>query len=400
MTGGLPNALYVGGEWSLSSGGGFEAIINPANESVIGEAPVGGLDDLENALASARDAFDRGPWPRMSVRERVALMERFWAALAARRDEIVGLLIREAGATQMIGALMQFDLPMKHARQLMDDALRLTAPATPPQVTPTMDGRLALGAAVSVYEPYGVVAAITPYNYPFFLNVVKLFHALPMGNVAVLKPSPFTPFAALILGDAATAAGLPPGVLNIVTGGLDVATRLTVDPRVDMVSFTGSDNVGAAIMAQAAPTLKKMHLELGGKSALIVRQDAELPKCMESALMFTVHAGQGCALPTRHLVHNAIRRDYVAMLSHCLQAMKVGDPADPSVQIGPMIRPAAVERTVNYVAMGLDSGARLAFGGQRPGHLAKGYYYEPTYPYGGGRLAGPGCFSDVWVIAR
>jgi len=242
-----------------------------------------------------------------------------------------------------------------------------------------MSGIKMLGAGVTVREPVGVVAAITPYNFPFFMNVAKVVPALAAGNAVVLKPSPFTPFEALILGEAATAAGLPKAVLNVVTGGRDVGEMLTTDRRIDLITFTGSDSVGAAIQAQAAPTLKRLLLELGGKSALIVREDANLDQALGAGLFnFTWHAGQGCNLNTRHLVHNAVREQYVERLAEMARAMKVGNPADPAVGVGPLIREAQRRRTEQYVDIALSEGARLVAGGKRPPGLEKGFFYEPT----------------------
>jgi aldehyde dehydrogenase (NAD+) len=195
----------------------------------------------------------------------------------------------------------------------------------------------------------------------------------------VLKPSPYTPLSALVLAEAAEEAGLPAGVLNVVPGGADAGMVLTTDPRVDLVSFTGSDAVGAAIMGQAAPTLKRLVLELGGKSPLIVRSDADLDIAVPVGLQnFTFHAGQGCALCTRHLVHRSVVEAYVERVSDRAGKLVIGDPADPATQIGPLIRPVAVERTDGYVTEALRMGARLAAGGRRPADLRRGFFYEPT----------------------
>lgn len=372
------NKLYLGGEWVDPSSGQYEAVIDPANEEPFAQAPVGTVRDMEQAIAAAREAFDHGPWPRMSVRERIVILERLLDELQRRRSEIVELIVREAGATITLAYFMQFDIPMKHARALLADAQRITDRSSPLEVTPTADGRKVLGASSTIYEPMGVVAGITPYNYPFFLNLGKLCHALPMGNTMVLKPSPLTPFEALVIAEAAHFAGLPPGVLNVVTGDIEASTLLTSDARVDMVSFTGSDAVGAAIMAQGAPTLKKMHLELGGKSALIIRSDADLEKTLSSAMQFITHAGQGCALTTRHLVHNSLRPAYVEMLGQALRSVNIGQPMDPNVQMGPLISEAARRRIEDYVAQAMDTDARLIVGGRRPTAIDRGFFYEPT----------------------
>jgi acyl-CoA reductase-like NAD-dependent aldehyde dehydrogenase len=221
--------------------------------------------------------------------------------------------------------------------------------------------------------------AITPYNVPFFLNVAKIVPAMAVGCTVVLKPSPYTPTLALILGEIAQEAGIPKGVLNIITGGKDVGEILTTDPRVDMVTFTGSDVVGEAIQRQTAGTLKRVVLELGGKSALIIRHDADLDMAMRAGVRgFTAHAGQGCQLLTRHIVHNSIRKAYVEKVTAYVRGLTIGDPADPATHIGPLIRAAARERTEQYVDIAQSEGARLVLGGKRPDHLPKGYFHEPT----------------------
>lgn len=371
--------LYIDGEWVTPVGGVFADVINPATEEVIGRAPVGGRGEVDQAIAAARDAFDRGPWPRLTIGERVAYLQKLHAYLMSKQDDIVGLIIREAGATAAVGRFLHFGIPMKHAAYLLKEAQRIEPSASPIEITPSPTGTRVLGTAVTVHDPIGVVAAITPYNFPFFLNVIKLFHALTMGNTLVLKPSPFTPFEALVLGEAAEAIGLPHGVLNIVTGDIDAGQLLTSDRRIDMVTFTGSDKVGASIAAQAAQTLKKVHLELGGKSALIVRADANLPAAAQAGLNgFTIHCGQGCALTTRHLVHNSVRAQYVEMLAAMAGGIKVGDPADPTVTMGPLIRAQARERVERYVAEGRAAGARLVIGGKRPAGLERGFFFAPT----------------------
>jgi aldehyde dehydrogenase (NAD+) len=373
----LQSKMYIGG--AFVAGDTMAPVINPATEAVIGEAPVGSIADVDAAIAAARRAFDTGPWPRMARQQRVAAMQRFHDALAARADAICALIVAEAGATLGLTRGAQYGLPMKHFRYFLDAAGRDFTRLSQPELTPGADGRKTLGTSIVRYEPVGVVAAITPYNYPYMLNLMKIVPALLMGNTMVLKPSPFTPFEALLLGDAALEAGLPDGVLNIVTGEIAAGALLTTDRRIDLVTFTGSDTVGAAIMAQAAPTLKRVLLELGGKSALIVREDADLDRAAMAGLAgFTSHAGQGCALLTRHLVHNAVRPAFVAKLKTAASAIKVGDPADPANQMGPLIRGVQRDRVEAHIQSGLDSGATLVTGGKRPAHLPRGFFLEPT----------------------
>ncbi len=368
--------LLIAGEW-IKASAMSEAVINPATEAVIGYSAVGGRAEVDAGIAAAREAFDRGPWPRMSPAERAAKLQLLHDRLAAKRVEILQLLAVEAGAVAAIAAI-QFDFPMALAKNALEISTRGgDRPMSPGVVANATGGKSFVGGVVR-REPAGVVAAITPYNFPFFLNIVKLFPALAVGNAVVLKPSPYTPFAAFVLAEVANDIGLPRGVLSVVTGGKEVGEQLTTDPRVDLISFTGSDTVGSAIMAQAASSLKRLHFELGGKSAFIVRGDANLPAAVAGGMHYLVHSGQGCALTTRHIVHNSIRKQYVEALAAAHRSLIIGDPADAAVNFGPLIRESQRARTEYYVEEGLKSGAKLVTGGRRPISLKKGFFYEPT----------------------
>lgn len=370
------NALYVGGEWMTTDQ--VEAVINPADESVIAEAPIGKREHIDAALQAAYDAFHKGPWPRMPVAERQAKLNAFLDAVEARRAEIVSLIIAEAGATHMLANYLQYGIPMKHARKTLEVCTRPAITSLPVELTPGLAGTT-LGAGVLSREPIGVVAAITPYNYPFFLNIGKIIPALAVGCTVVLKPSPYTPINALLLAEIAHEVGLPKGVFNVVTGDIETGTLLTTDHRVDLVHFTGSDKVGAAIQAQAAPTLKRCVMELGGKSAMIVRADAHLADVIAAGVMgVTIHCAQGCAQLTRHLVHNSIRKQYVEGVAAALKQVKIGNPSDPAVTYGPLIREVARSRTESYVDIARSEGATLVTGGRRPDGFDKGFFYEPT----------------------
>lgn len=374
--------LYINGNWQTPSSGNYEPVINPSTEESIGEAPVASVADAEAAIKAAREAFDNGPWPKMSFAERIAIIQRFRDCLAAHSQEIQALLQAEVGASYLLlngpqfnGALEALDYSMELAAQVKPKANDVVV--TTNLIDPSSSGTL--GGAVTVQDPYGVVVGISAYNYPLLINMTKLAPALVCGNTLVLKPSPFTPFSALLLGKIADEAGLPKGVLNIITGGNDVGAVLTESPSVDLVSFTGSDTVGSAILKQTAPTLKKVHLELGGKSAMIVREDADLAMSAGAAAFnFTLHAGQGCALLTRYLVHNSIRPQFTEAVKAVLSQIPMGDPSNPQNLVGPLITEAAREKTEYYVAKALEQGAKLVCGGKRPDDLEKGYFYTPT----------------------
>jgi len=372
-----PESIYVGGEWQRTDV--REAVINPADESLLIEAPVGSAAQVDAAIAAARHAFDHGDWPRLPVRERQAVLTRFLDAVEARKGDLVEMIVAEAGATRMLADFLQYGVPMKHARRTVELAGRSPVSSLPIELTRNAQGTTTLGTGVVSREPVGVVAAISPYNFPFFLNMGKVVPALAVGCSVVLKPSPYTPMQALILGEIADEVGLPKGILSVVTGNVEASRLLTSDKRIDLVHFTGSDKVGSMIQAQAAPNLTRVVMELGGKSAMIVRSDANLQQAAAAGLGgFTIHCGQGCALTTRLLVHNSVRAEFVALLKGMLGNVKIGNPSDPSVTYGPLIREVARKRTEDYVQIAQDEGATLVHGGKRPEGFAKGFFFEPT----------------------
>jgi aldehyde dehydrogenase (NAD+) len=369
------HGLYIDGEWVNASSDEELEVINPASEEVITKVPQASMEDVDRAVAAARRAFEDGPWPRMSARERSDTLLRFTQTIADRRSELVDMIIAEAGAARSIAEAFQFDTPLRYAFWFAERAATFPyEDPLPPQLTAR-----GLGQGVIRKEPVGVVAAITAFNYPMYLNLAKVVPALAVGNSVVLKPSPYTPLEALVLGEIADAAELPPGVLNVVTGGVPESERLTTHPEVDMVSFTGSDVVGKQIMKQAADGLKKVLLELGGKSPNIVFAGSDVRRfAAAAAYAFTIHAGQGCALPTRILGERSVYDEVVEGLEAALAKVEVGDPAEPTVTMGPLIREAQRERVERYVANGTAEGARLACGGGRPAHLSRGFFVEPT----------------------
>jgi acyl-CoA reductase-like NAD-dependent aldehyde dehydrogenase len=314
--------------------------------------------------------------------ERAALMNRMHAALAAKRAQIRQLIVAEVGCAQGITNAMQVDAPLSHFASALsfsasDDRRYLPVEATANLMNPL--GPRILGSGSVIREPIGVVAGITGYNFPFLLNLAKIVPVLLAGNTLVLKPSPFTPYSALLFGEIADEVGLPAGVLNIVTGGVEAGSLLGAHPDVDMVSFTGSEAVGIAIMQQAAPTLKRVHLELGGKSALIVRADADVQQAAIGAIAgLSVNCGQGCALLTRFLVHNSIRAQFVEAAKAVASHWKIGDPADPTVLMGPLIRESQRGKVERLIQKGRDEGARLVCGGGRPAHLSRGFFADIT----------------------
>ena len=373
--------IYVDGQW-LAPETASEAVINPATGAIIGHAPLASVAQVASASAAARAAFDHGPWPGMTMDERADVMQRMVDALRARQDDIAALIVAEVGCAQHITHGMQVANPINLMVAAIKSARRDEDERLPLDITANMfvpGGQQAIGGTTVVREAIGVVSAITGYNFPFLLNLAKVAPALLAGCTMVLKPSQFTPYSALLLGEICDEIGLPKGVLNIVTGGIIEGQLLCTDERVDMVTFTGSEGVGAAIMAQAAPSLKKVHLELGGKSAMIVRHDADVQRAAAMAVGFlSVNAGQGCAIPTRLLVHNSVRPAFVQVAKAVAAQIKVGDASDPTVTMGPLIRESQRAKVEHYIALGKAAGATLVCGGGRPAGLEGGFFAEMT----------------------
>jgi aldehyde dehydrogenase (NAD+) len=375
----LSYQLFIDGRYVESSGDATSAVTNPATEEQIGLVPVGTVADARRAVAAARTAFDEGPWGRSTPQQRARVLGAMADIMTRRYPELVDLNIAEAGSIRPLAEFLQVGVPIEHLRDFAERLLYKYDFETPQQPYVGAGGLAGIGQGIVQREAIGVASLITPYNFPLFLNVFKLAPALAAGCTVILKPSPDTPLEALILGEIADEAGLPPGVLNIVTGDLEASAELTTNPAIDMVSFTGSDAVGRKVYTQASDTLKRVVLELGGKSANILFEDADIEKALPQIVMnFTTHAGQGCSLQTRTLVHESIFDDVVNGVKTALDHIKVGNPADPTVTMGPLISAAQRGRVEALIKIGLDEGGQIAYGGGRPAGLDKGFYVEPT----------------------
>jgi acyl-CoA reductase-like NAD-dependent aldehyde dehydrogenase len=368
---------YVAGQWV--AGTDTFGVENPADESHVADVAVTPLADIERAITEARRTFDEGVWSELPASERARVLRAFFDDIESRREELIETMMREAGQPRMFAENPQLASGLKLARDTIDLYLSL-APEVPNPV-PTDEliaGRVAL--SLRRYEPIGVVSAITPYNAAIVMAFQKLAPALMAGNSVILRPSPLTPLSSLVFGQAADAAGLPPGVLSvIVEQGAAGAELLTTHPAVDMVSFTGSTAVGRQILAQAAPTVKRVSLELGGKSAQIYLDDAIERTAMGAMQVVAMTCGQACVSATRMLVPNERKAEVLERVSGAFGMLKIGNPLeDPSVTIGPLINGAAVERCERYVAAAEEHGAKVVFGGHRPEGFEKGYWFEPT----------------------
>jgi aldehyde dehydrogenase (NAD+) len=364
--------LYIDGRWVEPAGGRYDDI-SPASEQVIATAPDASVGQVGEAIAAARRAFDDGPWSHMSHRERAGCLNQLGDALMKHADEFFALSQVEWGCIAN-ERVMQVD----GAAFMSMHAAQLAAQLTDQEIT-----GIGAGTTVLRHEPLGVVSILTPWNFPHCLNVMKLNNALAAGNTVVLKPSPLTPLAGLALArliDEHT--DIPPGVVNVVTpSGLEAAKLLTTDPRIDMISFTGSSVVGRQVMSAAGDTLKRILLELGGKSASIVLDDTVVTDEMLQQMLFdccSLHAGQACILHSRLLLPDALHDDVVDRLVAMARGVKVGDPTDPDVQMGPLISGAQRERVQAHVDGAVNEGAKLVTGGGRPAGLDVGFYFEPT----------------------
>jgi len=391
-----PARLLIDGTLRAGRGGEFPTV-NPATEEVLGTAANADAADLDEAVAAARRAFDETGWSRDTA-FRTRCVRQLSEVLATHGDELRALTVAEAGVPVALTYGPQLDIPVADLTWFADLA----------------DGyawREDLGVAAPMgvrsrrtvmREPAGVVAAITPWNFPHQIALAKLGPALAAGNTVVLKPAPDTPWCAAAVGRLiAEETDIPPGVVNIVTSADHaIGALLTGDPRVDLVSFTGSTATGQQVMTAAARTLKKVFLELGGKSAFVVLDDADLAgACALAAFMVCTHAGQGCALTTRLLVPRKQYDEAVAVTAAAMSGIRCGDPIDRRTICGPLISARQRDRVEGYLALAVDEGGKIVCGGGRP--HPKGFYVEPTLVAGltnDARVAREEIFGPVLVI--
>jgi acyl-CoA reductase-like NAD-dependent aldehyde dehydrogenase len=371
--------MFIDGKWTGAASGRTYDVPNPATEESIGAAPDADVEDMRRAIAAARKAFDEGPWPRSTRAERHRALMRIADALERRKEEMRALLVKEAAATYIEHAV-QVDAPIEQARAYAELALRfefeepLPSRATMGPLGPQMN------SGIVWRQPVGVCGMIPTWNFPVFVAMQKLGPALATGCTMVFKSSPYGPLINLFLAEVCAEADLPPGVVNWVTGQSPaIGQALCEDPRVDKVSFTGSVATGKAIMAAASKTLKRVHLELGGKSVgLYLDTDNIQMQAMTACGPAMFHAGQGCAMSTRVLVPKDRHDEFVGIMAGFVQGMvRIGDPADPTVMLGPVIREERRQKIEEYIESGKRQ-ATLVTGGRRPKDLAKGYFLEPT----------------------
>jgi aldehyde dehydrogenase (NAD+) len=368
--------LLVGGRLTAAADGAVYDNINPATEEVIGVAADAGPADMDAAISAARQAFDDGTWAS-DLSLRIRSLRQLQEALVKHGDDFRKTVVAEVGCPVMLTRIAQYDTPVAGIGWVADLAESYQWESDLGE----SDTYGVRNERTLRREPVGVVGAITPWNFPMQINLAKIVPALAAGCTVVLKPAPDTPYTASLLGRViAEETDIPAGVVNVVTSSRhEVGQQLAEDDRVDMLSFTGSTNTGRRIVQASVGNLKKVFLELGGKSAHLVLDDADMPSAVFGAAMqIMTHAGQGCAITTRLLLPKARYDEGVQALVEMIGGVAYGDPLDPRNMSGPLIREQQRERVLSYIRQGVADGARIALGGGIPAHLPKGYYVEPT----------------------
>jgi betaine-aldehyde dehydrogenase len=361
--------LFIGGEWVAPAGTGTIDVISPHTEEIVGRVPDGTAEDMERAVAAAREAFDHGPWPRMTFAERAGVIGRLAAIYNERQSEMAQLITEEMGSPITFSNLAQAPQPLG----MLQYYAELGKTFQQEEQRPGLFGPITVRR-----EPVGVVAAVVPWNVPQFVTMTKVAPALLAGCTIVLKPAPETPLDAYLLAEWAAEAGVPAGVLNIVVAGREVGEHLISHKGVDKVAFTGSTAAGRRIAAVCGEQLKRVSLELGGKSAAIILDDADLAASMGFLSMASLmNNGQACVAQTRILASRNRYDEVVDAIAGMVSSQAVGDPADATTGIGPLVAKRQQERVEGYIKLGMDEGAKIVVGGlDRP--YDRGWYVAPT----------------------
>ncbi len=358
--------FYLDGAYQAPLGADRLDVLSASTEDPIGSIPLGNTADVDRAVAAARKAFD-GPWGETTPVERADWLAKLATALKARVPEVARTIALEVGSPITMATSVQAGSPVfitsSYADLVRSHAFEQT-----------------IGHSLIVREPYGVVGAVTPWNYPLHQIMAKVAAALAAGCTVVLKPSEVAPLNAYALSDACLEIGLPPGVVNIVHGtGPIVGEALATHPGVDLISFTGSVRAGTRVASLAAASVKKVTLELGGKSACLILDDAPLEKAVPAGVKNALlNSGQTCSAWTRMIVPRARRDEALALAMRTIDTLPLGDPLDPATRLGPLISATQRARVEGYIARGREEGAALVTGGTRPPRFQRGHYVEPT----------------------
>ncbi|RCG32166.1 aldehyde dehydrogenase family protein [Sphaerisporangium album] len=361
--------LFIGGDWVAPAGTATIDVVSPHTEEVVGRVPDGTPADMDRAVAAARQAFDDGPWPRMTMADRAEVVGRLAALYAARQAELAELITLEMGSPITFSQMAQAPQPLGMLQYFSELGKTFAVEDERPGV---------FGPVVVRREPVGVVAAIVPWNVPQFVIMTKLAPALIAGCTVVVKPAPETPLDSYLLAEMIKEAGVPDGVVNIVAAGREAGEHLVAHPGVDKVAFTGSTAAGRRIGAICGERLKRCSLELGGKSAAIILDDCDLSAAMGFlSIASLMNNGQACVAQTRILASSSRYDEVVQAVSDMVAGQRVGDPADPSTGIGPLVARRQQERVEGYIRAGIDEGAKPVVGGlDRP--RDRGWYVAPT----------------------
>jgi len=361
--------LYIGGQWVAPAGQSKFDVVCPSTEELVGRVPEGTEADMDRAVAAARQAFDRGVWPRLTPAERAAVLERLSQGLRSRADELATVITSEMGAP-IASAL---------ADQVMQPVATIDYYVELAKTYPFEENRTVGRLTSVVHEPVGVVAAVVPWNAPLRSIINKLAPALLAGCTVVVKPAPNTPLSAMILAEVLRDIGLPEGVVSIIPAGREVGEHLVSHPDIDKVAFTGSTVAGRRIMAAAAQHLTRVSLELGGKSAAIVLDDADVAQTLKRLVPLAIgNTGQACTAQTRVLVSRDRHDEFVDALCTAFSKWPPGDPFDKATLTGPLVSEAQRDRVTGYFDIAREEGAKAMIGGGRPANLPRGYYVEPT----------------------
>ncbi len=369
--------MFVNGEWIDSSDGQRIHVINPATGRAFAEVPSATLDDVALAAEAARDAFNAGAWSRISPGERANVLLKVGSMIEDRVEELARLETQISGKS--IKQTTGYDLPYTV------DNIRFIAGASRLLEGKAMGEYVSEGTSAVRREPIGVVAAITPWNYPLMMVIWRAFPALAMGNSVIVKPASYTPLTTIELAKMMEKAGVPKGAFNVLTGpGEKVGEALAKNKDVDMIAFTGSTDVGKRLHELGSSTLKKVSVELGGKAPFIVFGDADIDAATESAIVGgLVNNGEDCANATRYYVHESVKDKFIGLLVKKMKKVRVGDPMDPKTDVGPLVSSAQRERVEGYIEKGIEQGGRLVQGGKRPKIKGreKGFYLNPAIVY-------------------
>ncbi|AII05884.1 MULTISPECIES: aldehyde dehydrogenase [Rhodococcus] len=362
--------LYIGGKWVAPATDQVLEVFSPATEERVGSCPVASPADIDDAVAVARRAFDEGPWPQTTPAERGEILAKAAKLIEERGDALNALISSEMGQPPAMVGMMQQTPSLATLNFYAGLANEF-------EWEQTRTG--AFGQTKVLREPVGVVAAVLAWNVPLFLAVNKLSPALLAGCTVLLKPAPESPLSTHLLAEIFAEAGVPEGVISVLPGGAETGEYLVSHPGIDKITFTGSSPVGRKIGAIAAQNLKRCSLELGGKSAAIILEDADLASTMPMLVMSgLMNTGQACVAQTRILAPRSRYDEVLDALVAGAGFMTVGDPSDPAAQLGPLISEKQRDRVEGYIAKGKEQGARVVLGGGRPEGLDKGWYVEPT----------------------